>query len=124
VQVAEACGADVTGVCSTKSLELVHSIGANRVIDYSQEDFRESAERMRGHPRQRRGPVDGGYQTRTHTARDAVLSHGGGLSAGRLGCVIRVSLVSLIVCQQGRPSVKAQNRSDLVALKELVEACW
>ena len=40
----EELGADVTGVCSTKSLELVRSLGANRVIDRTQEDFTKNGE--------------------------------------------------------------------------------
>jgi NADPH:quinone reductase-like Zn-dependent oxidoreductase len=39
VQIAKALGARVTGVCSTGNLDLVRSIGADRVVDYTQEDF-------------------------------------------------------------------------------------
>jgi NADPH:quinone reductase-like Zn-dependent oxidoreductase len=45
VQIARSMGAEVTGVCSTRNLELVRSLGANRVIDYKSEDYTSLGER-------------------------------------------------------------------------------
>jgi NADPH:quinone reductase-like Zn-dependent oxidoreductase len=45
VQIAKWFGADVTGVCSTRNVDMVRSIGADRVIDYTQEDFAKSGQR-------------------------------------------------------------------------------
>src|SRR5438309_8533513 len=45
VQIAKSFGADVTGVCSTRNVDLVRSLGAGHVIDYTKEDFAKGAER-------------------------------------------------------------------------------
>jgi NADPH:quinone reductase-like Zn-dependent oxidoreductase len=121
VQIAKGFGAEVTGVCSAKNLELVRSIGADHVIDYTQEDFRDGDERY-DVILDNVGDRSMADTRRALTSNGTLLSNGGGHAAGKLGRTIRGFLVSLVVRQQARPSVKTQNRSDLIALKELVEA--
>ena len=121
VQVAKAYGAEVTGVTSTKNVELVRSIGADHVIDYTREDFTAGSERYdlildnvgnHSMARVRRALAPGG----------TLISNGGGHRGGKLARTIRTMVVSMFVRQQARPTVKTQNRDDLVALKALVEA--
>lgn len=121
VQIAKALGAEVTGVCSTRNVELVRSIGADHVIDYSLEDFRTGPERY-DLILDNVGDHSMADTRRALTPTGTLISNGGGHTAGKLGRVIRTSLASMVVRQQARPSVKVQNRADLVALKGLVEA--
>lgn len=120
VQAAKALGATVTGVCSTKNVELVRSIGADRVIDYTHEDFTSDGQRydlildnVGNHSMAR--------TRRALTPSGTLISNGGGHAGGKLGRTLRTMLVSLIVRQQAAPSVKTQNREDLLALKSMVE---
>ena len=121
VQIAKSFGAIVTGVTSTKNIELVRSIGADHVIDYTREDFTTGTERYdlildnvgnRSMARTRRALA----------ATGTLISNGGGHEDGKLVRTIRTTLVSMIVKQQAKPSVKSPNHDDLVALKALVEA--
>jgi NADPH:quinone reductase-like Zn-dependent oxidoreductase len=121
VQIARVFGAEVTGVCSTRNVELVRAIGADHVIDYTNEDFR------KGGPRYDLILDNVGDHSMSATRRalasdGKLLSNGGGHAGGALGRMIRLAIVSLFLRQQGKPSVKTQNRADLQVLKELVEA--
>jgi NADPH:quinone reductase-like Zn-dependent oxidoreductase len=59
VQIAKAFGAEVTGVCSSRNVALVRSMGADHVIDYTKEDFTAGERRYGPDPRQRGQPLDG-----------------------------------------------------------------
>jgi NADPH:quinone reductase-like Zn-dependent oxidoreductase len=121
VQIAKAFGAEVTGVCSTRNVDVVRSIGADHVVDYTREDFTEGASRydlvldnVGNHSMSR--------TRRVLTSNGTLISNGGGHSDGKLGRTLRTMLVSMVVRQQAAPSVKTQNPADLVVLKDLVEA--
>jgi NADPH:quinone reductase-like Zn-dependent oxidoreductase len=121
VQIAKAFGAEVTGVCSTKNVDIVRAIGADHVIDYTKQDFTTGAERydlildnVGSHSMAR--------TRRALTQTGILISNGGGHADGKLGRTLRAMLVSMFVRQQAGPTVKTQNHEDLVALKGLVEA--
>ena len=121
IQIAKAFGAEVTGVTSTKNVDLVRSIGADHVIDYTKEDFT----MVEGRYDLILDNVGNHSMARTRRAlkpTGTLISNGGGHSGGKLGRTIRTMLVSMFVRQQASPTVKTQNHADLVALKALVEA--
>jgi NADPH:quinone reductase-like Zn-dependent oxidoreductase len=125
VQLAKAFGAEVTGVCSTTKVDLVRSLGAEAVIDYTREDFADGARRWDL-------IVDtGGRRSLSHLRR-ALAPRGtlvivGGEGGGRwLGGfdrqILRAPLLSALVRQRLRPFISKERRADLVVLKELIEA--
>jgi NADPH:quinone reductase-like Zn-dependent oxidoreductase len=121
VQIAKAFGAEVTGVCSTKNVYMVRSIGADHVIDYTGEDFTSGAERYDVIL----DNVGNHSMARTRGAlapTGTLISNGGGHADGKLGRTVRAMLVSMFVRQQAGPTVKTQNHDDLVALAGLVDA--
>jgi NADPH:quinone reductase-like Zn-dependent oxidoreductase len=121
VQIAKALGAEVTGVCSTTNVELVRSIGADHVIDYTHDDFTAATERYD----LILDNVGNHSMARTRRALaplGTLISNGGGHADGKLGRTVRAMLASMVVRQQAAPTVKTQNHDDLVALTALVEA--
>jgi NADPH:quinone reductase-like Zn-dependent oxidoreductase len=116
VQLAKHFGADVTAVCNTKNLELVRSLGADRVIDYTQEDFTKNGERY-------------------HVVFDAVGKHSfrrcrGSLEPGGLYIStdgLHNFVLSLVTSRIGDKKVllpisPRPTRKDVVFLRELIEA--
>jgi NADPH:quinone reductase-like Zn-dependent oxidoreductase len=124
VQIAKAFGAHVTGVCSTTKVDLVRSIGADYVIDYTREDFAEGDQRYDL-------ILDIGGNTSLSRLRRALASRGtlvivGGEGGGRwLGGTdrqIRALVLSPFVSQKLGTFVNNENYEDMLVLKELIEA--
>jgi NADPH:quinone reductase-like Zn-dependent oxidoreductase len=125
VQVAKAFGAEVTGVCSTSKIDLVRSIGADEVIDYTREDFADGSRRWDV-------IVDTAGRRPLSMLRRALSPHGtlgivGGEGGGRwtggfFRQMLRAPLLSLFSGQKLRPVVSKENHEDLRALAALVEA--
>ncbi len=121
VQIAKSFGAEVTGVCSTRNVDMVRSLGADHVIDYTQEDFTQGGQRY-DFILDNVGNHSLSDTRRALTPNGTLQSNGGGYTGGAMGTVIKVLVSSLFVRQQGRPSIKFQNHEDLVVLRELIEA--
>jgi NADPH:quinone reductase-like Zn-dependent oxidoreductase len=123
VQVAKALGAEVTGVCSGRNAELVRSIGADHVIDYTAEDF------TKGEPRYDLILDNVGNHPFTDTRRalapgGTLLSNGAPVDGwfGGLDHVIEAMVQSMLSRKQGRPFVALSTLERLQAVKDLVEA--
>src|SRR5215218_1383302 len=124
VQIAKAFGAHVTGVCSTKKVDMVRSIGADHVIDYTQEDFAEGEQRYDL-------ILDIGGNSSLSRLRRALASRGtlvitGGEGGGRwLGGTdrqLRALVLSPFVGQKLGTFVSSENHEDMLVLKELIES--
>ena len=124
VQLGKAFGADVTAVCSTTKVDLVRSLGADHVVDYTREDFADG---------ERRYDVilDIGGNAPLSRLRRALTTKGtlvitGGESGGRwLGGTdrqLRAIVLSRFVDQTLTTFISSENHRDMLVLKELIEA--
>lgn len=123
VQIAKSLGAEVTGVCSTRNLDLVRSIGADHVIDYTKVDY------TAGGPNYDLVLDNIGNHSLSATRRavapgGVLLSNGSTISGwfGGLGHVMKAMITSIVVKKQGRPFISLPNTDDLTTLGEMAAA--
>src|SRR5205823_7538210 len=123
-QIAKAFGAHVTGVCSTTKVNLVRSIGADDVIDYTRDDFAETGQRYDiildiagnrslSHLRRALGPKG---------TLVIVGGEGGGRWFGGIDRQLRAHALSLFVHQKLGTLIAIARKDDLEALSQLLEA--
>ena len=124
VQIAKSLGAEVTGVCSTSNVDLVRSIGADHVIDYTKVDFTRTGERYDFilDNVANRSLSD---LRRALTPKGTLVPNGGGFdhrwvaSGGRL---IRAKLSFAFASQRVRTFIASSKQNNLLALSELIAA--
>jgi len=115
VQLAKHFGAEVTGVCSTKKLELVKSLGADKVIDYTQEDFTKNGETYDiifdtvG-----KSPFSGSIKSLN---KEGVYL----LTTYRLPRLFRIIWLNLISSKKAISPLLKERTEDLIFLRELIE---
>jgi len=118
VQIAKMMGAEVTGVCSTRNVELVLSIGADHVIDYTREDFTKGDQRY--------DLILDNVGNHSFAAYRRVLTPTGIIQPNTahagLGYVIKAAVLSQFMRQQGKPFVTIPSHDDLVIMKGFIEA--
>ena len=123
VQIAKSMGAHVTGVCSTRNVEMVRSIGADQVIDYTRDDFTKSGQRY--------DVVLDMVGSHSLSAFRRVLNPGGiyvmvGGPNGRwiapLDRAIGAKVISWFVSQRMGMLMAELNRNDLEILRDLLQA--
>jgi NADPH:quinone reductase-like Zn-dependent oxidoreductase len=119
VQIAKAFGAEVSAVCSTRNMDMVRSIGADYVIDYTKEDFAKNGQRYD------LIMATNGYRWIFDYKR--ALSPGGTyvMAGGSIAQILQAHLLGRFISKNGSgqlPTFMTRiNQEDLVVLKELLE---
>jgi NADPH:quinone reductase-like Zn-dependent oxidoreductase len=124
IQVAKAYGADVTAVCSAEKAELVRSIGADEVIDYTRETFTDGSRRWdvildcAG-----RRPLRELRRALAPTGTLGIVGGdgGGNWTGGFFRQILRAPLLSLFSKQTFKPVISSENQEDLLELSRLIE---
>jgi NADPH:quinone reductase-like Zn-dependent oxidoreductase len=124
VQIAKSLGAHVTGVTSTRNMELVRSLGADHVIDYSREDFTNNGERY-DVILDNVGNHSLSSLRRALTPSGTLVPNGGRLAENRWfaggGRVVHARLLAPFVKHALRPFLLSRKRADLETLRDLLE---
>ena len=124
VQIAKGFGADVTGVCSTRNLEMVRNIGADRVMDYTRQDFTTSGQRY-----DLIFDLVGNHSLsafrRVLNPRGIYIGAGGGGPEVHwldvLTGPIKALLLSMFVSEKLVPFLARANKKDLTTISELIK---
>ena len=126
VQIAKFFGANVTGVCSTRNVDMVKSLGADQVIDYTKEDFAKGSERydviLDNVPNHSLSEI---RRILTPTGKYVMIGGGGPNDnrwIGPFGRVIYTLLLSPFVSQQMGMMLADANQKDLTILADLMQS--
>jgi len=115
VQIAKSFGTEVTGVCSTRNLDMVRSIGADHAIDYTQADFTQTAQRY--------DLIFDAVGNRSVSDYERALSPNGICSVAGFTSLSRLFQIMLLGGKKvGMMKTAKANKDDLVFIKELLEA--
>jgi NADPH:quinone reductase-like Zn-dependent oxidoreductase len=119
VQIAKAFGADVTAVCSTKNVDMVRSLGADHVIDYTQEDFTKNGQQYDLILAANGYHSIWAYKRALHSQGKYVLT--GGSMAQMYQAMILGPLISMTGSKKMSNLLAKPNHKDLVFMKKLLE---